>query len=81
MIRIIFVILALVFAQLANGQDACATALMNLEANTTCSTALEGGNVDAFCAETCLNLYSAVTTSCNASVSQITASYIELFNV
>ena len=75
MIRISFAILALVFVQLVNGQDACTTAQINLTNNTACATAFSTGtdsgtDANAICVGTCRDLFDAIISSCNATVSQ-----------
>ena len=71
MIRIIFAILALVFVQLVNGQDACSTAQTNLVTNVECTAAFSTGtDVDAICMGTCRDLFDAIIAECDATVSQ-----------
>ena len=81
MIRIIFAILALVFVQLVNGQDACTTAQTNLASNTACTTAIGTGDLDNICMETCRNLLNALVSSCDPSVSQTIDIELTMFYV
>lgn len=51
-------------------KDACTTARANLAENTICFTAIERNDADTICSETCLNLLSAIASSCDDIVSQ-----------
>ena len=49
----------------------CTTAQANLATNAACTTAFSYGNdTDAICMGTCRDLYDAIISSCNATVSQ-----------
>ena len=49
----------------------CITAQANLATNTVCTTAFSTGtDTDTICMGTCRDLYDAIISSCNATVSQ-----------
>ena len=49
----------------------CIAAQANLATNTVCTTAFSTGNdTDTICVGTCRNLYDAIISSCDATVSQ-----------
>ena len=51
----------------------CVAAQANLATNTVCTTAFSTGNdTDAICMGTCQDLFDAIISSCDATVSQTT---------
>ena len=67
---IIFIIIALAFVQLVNGQDACVTAQTNLAGNILCVSAFSiGTDADTICMGTCRDLFDAIISNCDATVS------------
>ena len=71
MTRIFFIIIALAFVQLVNGQGACITAQTNLAGNTACVSAFSiGTDTDTICMGTCRDLFDAIISNCDAEVSQ-----------
>ena len=73
MTGIIFTIIAVVFVQLVNGQDACTTTQMNLAENIICLSAFSAGtDTDTTCMGTCRDLIDTIISSCDVTVSQTT---------
>ena len=52
--------------------NACTTAQTNLATNTACVTAFSTGtDTDTLCTGTCRDLFNAIISSCDATVSQV----------
>ena len=70
MTQITFTIIVLVFVELVNGQDACTTAQRNLAMNIACTSAFAArSDIEAICM-TCRDLFNAIISNCDGTVSQ-----------